>query len=169
MERSSALWEKMILFWKKTAVRRPSATSRMTRTCLSLWDLLVDTSLSQRRVLEEERHASYSFLDQMLHQAKDVAFVIHFDHEVELLQDLTANREKLDSRFRPCRCRRIRASNKPEARAEMAAVQMAGVQMEEAQMAAAIQAAVAVDAMEAEALAAVALFSMTQRTLPQMS
>jgi VWFA-related protein len=59
--------------------------------------LLVDTSLSQRRVLEEERHASYSFLDQMLHQAKDVAFVIHFDHEVELLQDLTANREKLDS------------------------------------------------------------------------
>ncbi len=59
--------------------------------------LLVDTSLSQRRVLEEERHASYSFLDQMLHQARDVAFVIHFDHEVELLQDLTANREKLDS------------------------------------------------------------------------
>ena len=59
--------------------------------------LLVDTSLSQRRVLEEERHASYSFLDQMLHQAKDVAFLIHFDHEVELLQDLTANREKLDS------------------------------------------------------------------------
>src|SRR6185312_16420497 len=33
--------------------------------------LLVDTSLSQRRVLEQERHASYSFLDQMLHQSKD--------------------------------------------------------------------------------------------------
>ncbi|HKD81810.1 MAG TPA: VWA domain-containing protein [Candidatus Angelobacter sp.] len=59
--------------------------------------LLVDTSLSQRRVLEQERHASYSFLDQMLHQTKDVAFVIHFDHEVELLQDLTSNREKLES------------------------------------------------------------------------
>ena len=59
--------------------------------------LLVDTSMSQRRVLEDERHASYSFLDQMLHQSKDVAFVIHFDHEVELLQDLTANREKLDA------------------------------------------------------------------------
>lgn len=59
--------------------------------------LLVDTSMSQRRVLEDERHASYSFLDQMLHQSKDLAFVIHFDHEVELLQDLTANREKLET------------------------------------------------------------------------
>src|SRR6478736_3935980 len=59
--------------------------------------LLVDTSMSQRRVLEEERHASYSFLDQMLRQNKDVAFVIHFDHEVELLQDLTSSRQKLES------------------------------------------------------------------------
>src|SRR5215472_15317144 len=59
--------------------------------------LLVDTSLSQRRVLEQERHASYSFLDQMLHQGKDGAFVIHFDHEVELLQDLTSDRQKLES------------------------------------------------------------------------
>jgi VWFA-related protein len=59
--------------------------------------LLVDTSVSQRRVLEEERHASYSFLDQMLRQSKDVAFVIHFDHEVELLQDLTSSRQKLES------------------------------------------------------------------------
>ena len=59
--------------------------------------LLVDTSLSQRRVLEQERHASYTFLDQMLHQSKDVAFVIHFDHEVELLQDLTSDRQKLES------------------------------------------------------------------------
>src|SRR5580765_1940053 len=59
--------------------------------------LLVDTSMSQRRVLEQERHASYSFLDQMLRQSKDVAFVIHFDHEVELLQDLTSSRQKLES------------------------------------------------------------------------
>jgi VWFA-related protein len=56
--------------------------------------LLVDTSLSQRKVLEEERSASYSFLDQMLH-SKDLAFVIHFDREVELLQDFTAERPKL--------------------------------------------------------------------------
>ncbi|HEU4416886.1 MAG TPA: VWA domain-containing protein [Candidatus Angelobacter sp.] len=59
--------------------------------------LLVDTSMSQRRVLESERHASYVFLDQMLRQPKDTAFVIHFDHEVELLQDLTSARDKLEA------------------------------------------------------------------------
>lgn len=57
--------------------------------------LLVDTSLSQRRVLGEERSASASFLDQMLRPEKDQAFLIHFDYEVELLQDLTSSREKL--------------------------------------------------------------------------
>src|ERR1700730_7216993 len=49
--------------------------------------LLVDTSLSQRNVLDQERTASKSFLDQMLTAAKDQAFLIHFDREVELLQD----------------------------------------------------------------------------------
>ena len=57
--------------------------------------LLVDTSLSQRRVLDEERDASYTFLDHMLREGKDTAFLIHFDHEVELLQDLTGSRDKL--------------------------------------------------------------------------
>jgi VWFA-related protein len=57
----------------------------------------VDTSLSQSRVLDQERSASHSFLDQMLHQDKDMAFVIHFDREVELLQDFTASRDKLYS------------------------------------------------------------------------
>ncbi len=59
--------------------------------------LLVDTSMSQRRVLGQERSASYSFLDQMLREDKDKAFVIHFDREVELLQDLTSSRQKLQS------------------------------------------------------------------------
>lgn len=57
--------------------------------------LLVDTSLSQRNVLDEERTASKKFLDEMLTEAKDKAFLIHFDHEVELLEDLTPSREKL--------------------------------------------------------------------------
>jgi VWFA-related protein len=57
--------------------------------------LLVDTSLSQRRVMDQERSASGSFLDNMLRPEKDQAFLIHFDHEVELLQDLTPSREKL--------------------------------------------------------------------------
>jgi VWFA-related protein len=57
--------------------------------------LLVDTSLSQRNVLDAERNASKVFLDQMLTNAKDQAFLIHFDREVELLQDLTSSRDKL--------------------------------------------------------------------------
>ena len=59
--------------------------------------MLVDTSLSQRRVLGEERSASESFLAQILREDRDKAFVIHFDREVELLQDLTASHEKLHS------------------------------------------------------------------------
>ncbi len=57
--------------------------------------LLVDTSRSQRQVLEQERGASKIFLDQVLRE-KDAAFLIHFDREVELLQDLTSSREKLE-------------------------------------------------------------------------
>ena len=59
--------------------------------------LLVDTSLSQRRVLDQERSASYSFLDHLLREDKDLAFVIHFDREVELLQDFTPSRPKLQA------------------------------------------------------------------------
>ncbi len=60
--------------------------------------LLVDTSLSQRRVLDQERTASSSFADHTLREdKKDQAFLIHFDREVELLQDLTSSRKKLES------------------------------------------------------------------------
>ena len=59
--------------------------------------LLVDTSRSQTNALDAERNASRSFLDQMLVQPKDKAFLIHFDREVELLQDLTSSHEKLQS------------------------------------------------------------------------
>ena len=60
--------------------------------------LLVDTSASQRRVLEQERIASYSFLNNLMRpDDKDKAFVIHFDWEVELLQDLTSSRKKLEA------------------------------------------------------------------------
>lgn len=59
--------------------------------------LLVDTSLSQRRVLGDERSASYGFLDHLLRADKDLAFVIHFDREVELLQDSTSSLPKLQA------------------------------------------------------------------------
>ena len=57
--------------------------------------LLVDTSMSQARLLDVERSASYRFLDEMLRE-NDLAFVIHFDHEVELLQDLTSSHRDLE-------------------------------------------------------------------------
>ncbi|HEY2018312.1 MAG TPA: VWA domain-containing protein, partial [Bryobacteraceae bacterium] len=58
--------------------------------------VLVDTSGSTRRVLPDERNASYRFLEKVLREDKDLAFLIHFDFEVELLQDLTASRQKLE-------------------------------------------------------------------------
>ena len=77
---------------------RPQAIHYFTKeTDLPLTlGLLVDTSGSQRRVLPEERSASHSFLDAMVREDKDKAFLIHFDHEVELLQDLTSSHEKLE-------------------------------------------------------------------------
>jgi VWFA-related protein len=59
--------------------------------------LLIDTSGSQRNVLEPERHASYRFLEQVMRPEKDKAFVIHFDYEVELLQDLTSSKKDLEA------------------------------------------------------------------------
>jgi VWFA-related protein len=58
--------------------------------------LLVDTSGSESRNIESERRASYKFFDQVMREDKDKAFLIHFDREVELLQDLTSSRTQLD-------------------------------------------------------------------------
>ncbi len=57
--------------------------------------LLVDTSRSQIGVLEPERTASYRFLDQVLREDKDLAFVAHFDTRVEVLQGFTSSRKEL--------------------------------------------------------------------------
>jgi VWFA-related protein len=84
--------------------------------------LLVDTSRSVSGAMEDERKAAGKFVDQMLPgekatadppskspsaaeppttsvsstaPGKDQAFLIHFDREVELLQDFTASRDKL--------------------------------------------------------------------------
>jgi VWFA-related protein len=59
--------------------------------------LLVDTSRSQTGVLETERRASQAFLDQVLHQDTDYAFVVQFDTRVEILQGLTSSRADLAS------------------------------------------------------------------------
>jgi VWFA-related protein len=103
--------------------------------------LLVDTSMSQRRVLDQERSASGEFLDKMFDaqdaaanaatnsapatkpafvnnsntsattaaksnapapapQPRDQAFIVRFDFEVELEQDLTTDRQKLEAALR---------------------------------------------------------------------
>jgi VWFA-related protein len=59
--------------------------------------LLVDTSMSTLSALPDERNASTTFLNKIVREEKDSAFVIHFDREVELLQDLTSSKEKLAS------------------------------------------------------------------------
>jgi len=57
--------------------------------------LLVETSRTEAGTLDRDRSASHDFLDQILRENKDKAFIIHFDREVELLQDLTSSRDKL--------------------------------------------------------------------------
>jgi VWFA-related protein len=59
--------------------------------------LLVDTSMSMHNALDQEKTASKTFLSQMLTKPQDKAFLIHFDREVELLQDLTPSKEKLST------------------------------------------------------------------------
>ncbi len=93
--------------------------------------LLVDTSMSQRRVLDQERSASGEFLDKMFDAQdaaanaappgkaaltnsasastaapaaapppRDQAFIVRFDYEVELEQDVTTDRQKLEAALR---------------------------------------------------------------------
>jgi VWFA-related protein len=58
--------------------------------------LLVDTSGSQRRVLDAERGASLHFLDQVVRPNKDQVFLMQFDSSVQLKQALTSSVGKLD-------------------------------------------------------------------------
>ncbi len=61
--------------------------------------LLADTGRNMNGALEGERKGADKFIDQMLpapgSEGKDQAFLIHFDREVELLEDFTNSREKL--------------------------------------------------------------------------
>jgi VWFA-related protein len=65
--------------------------------------LLVETNRAVGGAMEAERKAAEKIIDQMLPEqpsegkaeAKNEAFLIHFDRQVELLQDFTDSREKL--------------------------------------------------------------------------
>ncbi len=56
--------------------------------------LLIDSSVSQERLIPAEREAGLAFLDSVLRE-KDLAFLISFDVNVDLLQDFTSSRELL--------------------------------------------------------------------------
>lgn len=58
--------------------------------------LMVDTSMSQARVLESERSASFQFVDQVLRPGKDKVFVTQFDMAVLTRQPLTSSRRDLE-------------------------------------------------------------------------
>ena len=57
--------------------------------------LMVDTSLSQTKVLTAERGASFRFVDAVLRENKDKVFVMQFDMNVRTRQALTASRADL--------------------------------------------------------------------------
>jgi len=58
--------------------------------------LMIDTSMSQQKVLDSERTASFRFLDQVLRESKDKLFVMQFDMAVQLRQPLTSSRRDLE-------------------------------------------------------------------------
>ena len=58
--------------------------------------LMVDTSMSQRRLLDAERSASFRFFDQILRENKDRVFIVQFDMAVLMRQALTSSRRKLE-------------------------------------------------------------------------
>ncbi len=57
--------------------------------------ILADTGPGQRKALADERKADTEFVNRLLRDGKDKAFVLHFDKEVELLQDVTGSHDKL--------------------------------------------------------------------------
>ena len=56
--------------------------------------LLVDVSKSQERLIDTERNAAYRFFSEVL-RPKDLAFLISFGADAELLQDYTSSRKLL--------------------------------------------------------------------------
>jgi VWFA-related protein len=58
--------------------------------------VLIDTSGSTRNVLPQEKSASFQFLSQVMRQDQDAAFIIQFDFDATLLQDLTKSRRLLE-------------------------------------------------------------------------
>ena len=76
--------------------------------------LLVDTSISQERLIEPQRRASFEFFSKMLRHKKDLAFLISFDVDIELMQDLTDSQKLLGAALRKLRVQGSRSGLHPE-------------------------------------------------------
>ena len=75
--------------------------------------LLVDTSISQERLIEPQRRASFEFFSKMLRHKKDLAFLISFDVDIELMQDLTDSQKLLGAALNKLRVQGSRAGLHP--------------------------------------------------------
>jgi VWFA-related protein len=60
-----------------------------------IFGVLADTGPGQRAAMADERKADTDFVNHLLREGKDRGFVLHFDKEVELLQDVTMSHDKL--------------------------------------------------------------------------
>ena len=58
--------------------------------------LLVDVSQSQRDAIDDERTASFAFLDNSL-TGRDKAFIVQFARQTDLLQDVTSSKPRLQA------------------------------------------------------------------------
>ena len=58
--------------------------------------LLVNVSLSQRDAIDDERTASFAFLDDTL-TSRDKAFIVQFARQTDLLQNVTGSKPKLQA------------------------------------------------------------------------
>jgi VWFA-related protein len=59
--------------------------------------LMVDTSMSQQRVVGPERAACFHFLDQVLRENKDKIFIVQFDMNVDVRQEMTSSWKDLNA------------------------------------------------------------------------
>jgi VWFA-related protein len=76
--------------------------SRSDSLPLSL-GLLVDTSRSQRRLIEQEKTASRLFFEQVLRPETDQACLLRFDFEAALMKNLTQSRAELEAALKRVR------------------------------------------------------------------
>jgi len=61
--------------------------------------LMVDTSMSQVKLLDAERTATFHFLDHVLREDKDYVFLMQFDMAVMMRQALTPSRRQLEEKL----------------------------------------------------------------------